>query len=151
MTHDCSEWESICSCHLSVAAGAHELCASFFFFSACCLLCLTVPGAGGWRAAARPGAGHVRPQLPAAGGDDGQPEQQPGDQAGAAGRPPRQGDVQLRAGPPGQKWTKLILLFFHLPQLCFINTIAERQPRLRRQRCIFTKERGQHNNQSSLP
>lgn len=32
---------------------------------------------------------------------------------------------------------------FHLPQLCFINTVAERQPRLRRQRCIFTKERGE--------
>lgn len=40
---------------------------------------------------------------------------------------------------------------FHLPQLCFINTVAERQPRLRRQRCIFTKERGQHQNQFSLP
>lgn len=37
--------------------------------------------------------------------------------------------------------SKKILLFWIL-QLQFIDTVIERQPKLRRQRCIFTKERG---------
>lgn len=36
---------------------------------------------------------------------------------------------------------KQILTFWTL-QLRFIETVVERQPKLRRQRCIFTKERG---------
>lgn len=32
MSHDRSEWESICSCRLSVAAGAHSLCTCSCFF-----------------------------------------------------------------------------------------------------------------------
>lgn len=31
---------------------------------------------------------------------------------------------------------------FWILQLRFIDTVVERQPKLRRQRCIFTKERG---------
>lgn len=43
-----------------------------------------------------------------------------------------------------------MFLFDFISQLQFIDTFIERQPKLRRQRCIFTKERGTHRQPAGL-
>ncbi|TMS03203.1 Serine/threonine-protein kinase N2 [Larimichthys crocea] len=93
-----------------------------------------VSRAGGWSLLAGP-EGDLCSQVPATRGNDGQSKPQPGVQSGATGPPPRQ-DMIVNV-------SKKILLFWIL-QLQFIDTVIERQPKLRRQRCIFTKERGKN-------
>lgn len=143
MTHDCSEWESICSCHLSVAAGAHELCASIIF-------CVCVPAASDGRQSRELEVGVLqrdRAQSMCALSFLRLEEMMDNQNNNQEIRLEPRGVLHAKVTSSGAQGLRTNLdkadpAVFHLPQLCFINTVAERQPRLRRQRCIFTKERG---------